>query len=958
MAALAQNLQQLVALTHAVEGLEVGSHRVRAALAVLHAHCELGRLIGAQRGRSWCERGLRSVERSIAALRPRDVPAAFDTGAALLSELRRAPSTELVWDATLCARIEWLVSGLGLRGRAALLYGIVLELATRPVAAAGVAAQAPAPFRPEAERLAASGTLRLGRHEVFVGRIDENSADLFSPSLALLRACARRGALAVLEQVSRRVRASCRERARLEVVALYVAGEPSAALGRLARLPRADRDRTAFDLVQSEIDGGDTRRAETLARSIRAPVRRAQALAAVLHSEALRLVVRRELCRSLPRVSPLERALLAGEIAVVHGSTWGIECALEELAKLLGQHTPSTAFEVALPEPRRASAWERALRCALALAVCGELPPERLRFPRPILPALLKGRFVRGELRSVLPLAQSALDSLIERLPGRYERIGAVLRAMHVERRAELCRDFIGTLELDAELDRRLAQPESRTEALLAGVLLERDQARIGASALDPLRAAYDLGVAISPGVERRRRVLFRAARAAFRAAGGPEYGELLNLRIALLRQLQDTSAEVLAEEMLKGKTLPKSARMALLELVARKRPQLASALVWKRFAEVTDRGRDAPEMLDLLERCHGLEKGTSREWLKLRSACQPCDAAEFVTQFSNTWQAQLNRALDRRLLAACADALGRDELPRDGRRAAELILAGVRRWQDIGLLSFFTRASVRDLEWLILTCEPDPARAWSVLRWQRFVDRLNTELGAVDDSITSRFTQRLGSVSAQVLVALRSGAPPTDGLRAPVPLGSGLELVYLDKRRDLLPFLRFADCAPCCFSSDGSHHEQGMKTSRWILRVYKDPLSFCFHVRRSENRERVGFVFGGFALAREPVLLLNGVYLKRQQRGLRFRILEAIEHTLARSLGVTGIGVANIHGGHGELPNEYTLRTRRGTRLRALRGRDGLLETSIYDDLSGVVNKEADLTLHWKALDYAAAQA
>ena len=109
--------------------------------------------------------------------------------------------------------------------------------------------------------------------------------------------------------------------------------------------------------------------------------------------------------------------------------------------------------------------------------------------------------------------------------------------------------------------------------------------------------------------------------------------------------------------------------------------------------------------------------------------------------------------------------------------------------------------------------------------------------------------------------------------------------------------------------------------------------------------------MFGGFALTPEPALILNGIHLKRQQRSVRFRILQAIEQTLARGLGVAAVGIANLHGGHGALPKDYALRAWRGVRLRALHGRDGHLETSVYDDISCAVNKPAELTLHWKRL-------
>jgi hypothetical protein len=158
-----------------------------------------------------------------------------------------------------------------------------------------------------------------------------------------------------------------------------------------------------------------------------------------------------------------------------------------------------------------------------------------------------------------------------------------------------------------------------------------------------------------------------------------------------------------------------------------------------------------------------------------------------------------------------------------------------------------------------------------------------------------------------------------------------------------------------CVRRTNSPSVENGLQTARWVLRLYKDPLSFAFHVERARTGEPVGFVFGGFALAPEPLLLLNGIYLRRQERKVRFAALDAIERTLARPLGLARIGIANCHGGRGELPEAFRQEMKRATRLRALRGTDGELETKLYDDISDTVNLPIDLELHWKDLAHRA---
>lgn len=180
--------------------------------------------------------------------------------------------------------------------------------------------------------------------------------------------------------------------------------------------------------------------------------------------------------------------------------------------------------------------------------------------------------------------------------------------------------------------------------------------------------------------------------------------------------------------------------------------------------------------------------------------------------------------------------------------------------------------------------------------------------------------------------------------------------LRYLDKRKDLIAALRFADGAQCCFTSE--HHDDDMPedeydedyeendgTAKWIARIWKDPLSFVFLIEDNEidasKRDAIGFVFGSFGLneKKEPVTLLNGVYLERQKTDTAVQsILKTIERQFSQRLGAEEQFVASRHGGTAYLGGEYDNKTRQVLRLRALgtsRYFGDELEKESYDDLN-----------------------
>ena len=166
--------------------------------------------------------------------------------------------------------------------------------------------------------------------------------------------------------------------------------------------------------------------------------------------------------------------------------------------------------------------------------------------------------------------------------------------------------------------------------------------------------------------------------------------------------------------------------------------------------------------------------------------------------------------------------------------------------------------------------------------------------------------------------------------------------LRWLDKREDLIECLRFADSAQCCFNSKNYRlegHEVG--AAEWIVRVWKDPLSFIFQIEDSPGNA-IGFVFGSFG-AREgkPVDMLDGVYMEGKTDTAAQSIVNAIESDFAKPLGCAMQIVAARHGGTSRYGKDYSNSKIKVKRLRALEGPDGNPETKIYDDLNVGVNEE-----------------
>jgi hypothetical protein len=173
------------------------------------------------------------------------------------------------------------------------------------------------------------------------------------------------------------------------------------------------------------------------------------------------------------------------------------------------------------------------------------------------------------------------------------------------------------------------------------------------------------------------------------------------------------------------------------------------------------------------------------------------------------------------------------------------------------------------------------------------------------------------------------------------------LSLRYLDKTASLPEYLRFADSAMCCFTSKDFQGAVGAQ--EYIARIWKDPLSFVFHIEeptggQSDRRSSVGFVFGSYGTNREgePVLIMNGVYMDRKTDLAARKVLQTIEQQLAKPLGCKEMLVASLHAGRTNYGADYENTDREYLRLRAIKHKwNEVPEQHTYDDI-GLIAVEA----------------
>jgi hypothetical protein len=830
----------------------------------------------------------------------------------------------------------------------------------------------------------------------FVGNLDTlEEARAYRPSLPLVRELLVIGgaALPIAGTMLPHIEGSAGQEARaLWAMAQYPERGPAGIIDLL----RAVRHRSAWNhgwlgaigaaLHAARVDHAEAMLAHAPGRYLRG--RAGLAIAAFLADQGERLHARRWLQRvEDPSLRPAIQLLLA-RLDLDAGLTRRAEARVRALpVALLVPPRRAAMLEPRLagePEPMETmlarEAWllRIALRCARVDAPLDDLLPRALVSRAFEDASLRRALFQRGRHWNTLLFPDDGDPHAVRWW--KHEDIHATWISEHCLKLIERAPTLRGTLaDLDGD------GPVTPEAAFALGALdpasswerCRRDpRFRDG---LGAARAHHDEGVSITSRRNRHRVALIDAARAHLRRVldeGSLRAEDARAATLSRIRCLQNLggqqAAAILQRALARsadGGAGPEQARAAvrkpLFGALAALSPQHATEIFVDRY-DVFARERQARWAAARIEELGLFPPGTARAHgsaftrLYLRLGDR---ASTWLADFMRTYTRDVGTPPGPGALAL-ADA---PDLPATGEARVHQILEN-REELFRGDVEDFVHRLAEDparLRLLSALCPVSPghrAAVWSDRDWQGIVERLQKDVGAVACGPIARLRRRMPGAE-QAVRALVQGAPPVPALARPLPIGSSgvLTLRYLDKRRNFPAFLRFADCVPCCFNSTSTMYAswREMSTQRMILALWKDPLSFCFQLVRAPRAgvaEAQGFAFGGFGLCEEqPALLLNGLYLRRQLPWLRLAIVEAIEQSLCRPLGIRLIAIGASHGGAGPLPPGYAKQRGRVVhRLRALYEPDGTLSTRVYDDLSSRIN--GDVTswgdIYWKDVD------
>jgi hypothetical protein len=414
-------------------------------------------------------------------------------------------------------------------------------------------------------------------------------------------------------------------------------------------------------------------------------------------------------------------------------------------------------------------------------------------------------------------------------------------------------------------------------------------------------RAEQDEAIAMSSEAPRHRRVLVDVARACLRK------GQDVESRLRSLVHLGGSLASDAIAANFNG--LAWTPRMRALEALAMIDPRAA-------MLRTTDE-----HVLRIAELCGGVRRGHALACGRVvaRLARAGLNAEAWLTELA----AVLGHAPDlgvfelllaRELPASPRDLVDADALAVLSSDAHDRILAKV----PIEALMIARPARVGS------TMQP-----WTATQWRALFTRLQAHDTYVEHTTLVACAKLLGLAD---YAPLRLGQLP--GVRTLTKLGR-YQLRLLDKRHDLLTYLRFPDIAVhSCYRSDSRMY--AFETQLRLFDAWRDPLTMCFHIESIATGEPCGFVFGSFVeVDGAPGAVFNSLHLR--PRAERFATLRALESALA-PLGLAHLGIANLYGGRGALPPNYQQRPARFRRLRAL-GRGSTLVRDAYDDITSTSN-------------------
>jgi hypothetical protein len=534
------------------------------------------------------------------------------------------------------------------------------------------------------------------------------------------------------------------------------------------------------------------------------------------------------------------------------------------------------------------------------------------------------------------------------RLPRLYPRSDGRMRSGDQERADDIIAAAVRTLTAPSSLTRR---HDRWFEAGLCAA------PRPPADVRDPrdlARALFDEGISLSARRATRRGVLIRAARQALAAEltqAGSVPAPVLASRLRSLRNLAGALAARMLRQLLRDHPSSSAWWSRAFEVLCASAPAEARDLVAVHYVRIP---RDA-DVLGILARSGVVSRDIAARWIDLEQKQAErlgrLRAREWVAELIATWRSRYGTlpppdalrierwpaALTARSALASHAQLVERHLAHAPR---ELVRAAIADDQLRRSLSLIAPARL-----------PADESPWSDDRTRDELALLLSEAsGVVDRQFVSDFLKCLPippAGRARAKAELLAGRLPTTTCRQ--DLAPGWHGRLLDKRRDLLTFLRLADPVWCCLHTESPYLRD---RRRWIADAWHDPLTFCVHIDRTRAAcvEPAGFILGGFGLVADaPALILNGVYLRGVRRSaIRAAALQFLERCVAGPLGIRLIGVAARNGGAGALPEAYALARRRVLRTRAL-SRGGVPVRRTYDDISTVVNQPEDVELWWK---------
>lgn len=454
-------------------------------------------------------------------------------------------------------------------------------------------------------------------------------------------------------------------------------------------------------------------------------------------------------------------------------------------------------------------------------------------------------------------------------------------------------------------------------------------------------RAHYDEALALSAAGPARRRVLISTAQTCLRAALARPDDWSVDMVAARLRTLAHLGGALAADAIRKAlATQPMHPTLTPLALDAlcKLDGAAASSFVLTRANEFHAARIELARVLQMLEQHAALPRGLWRDFAAARRALakHQIDPLPWIAELFALLQDRVDTLL--RVLHGVSTYTMIPTSPRALLADVDHVPHGLVA-RDHSTIAHDLAADTSLLEALLLArpANVDPKmKAWSTDQWRGLL-RQAVDYASVHAPQVARFVRKVGrrhwyeALWNANLAQLGVASTTTFQVR-----GTEYRLRLLDKRLDILTYLRFADIpARSCFRSDSDY-----RLANDTIEAWKDPLTICCHVDRVEDGQPRGFLFGSFAAVDdEPALVMNSLHMRPNDGELRTQVIHAFERAICEPLAISRIGIANDHGGKGELPASYILRPVTIMRFRAL-AQNGWALVQTYDDISDRLNE------------------